>query len=362
MTNAQIARQRLWNQHLIAADFETPGEVVAWFGAVQAQDYPGSLWAVGQRMRSATAAAVEQAIAAGSIVRTHPMRGTWHYVAAADVRWLLALIKPRNLAGNAFRYRQLELDSATLAKSTDLLAQALQGGKQLTRHELAAVLTQHGIAPAGQRLVYLLMHAELEAVICNGARRGKQFTYVLLDERVPASRSLTREEAVAELVRRYFTSHGPATVQDFVWWSSLTTADARAGLAAVKDHLIHEVIDGQTYWRSPATPAAPAEAPTALLLPPYDEYIVAYRDRSAVLDPAHAQVTRNGIFDPILVVDGLVAGTWKRTFKKNTVEVVTRPFVALSRDQERALAAAVQRYQQFIGGSAAASLADVENS
>jgi hypothetical protein len=192
MTNTAIAHQRLWNQHLTLANFATPGEVVAWFGAVQAQDYPGSLWAVGLRMQAATAAVVEQAIAAWRIVRTHPMRGTWHYVAAADIRWLLSLMKPRSLANYALRYRQLELDSATLAKSTDPLAQALHGGKQLTRHELAAVLTRAGISPVGQRLAHLLGYAELEGVICNGARRGKQFTSALLDDLVPASRSLTR--------------------------------------------------------------------------------------------------------------------------------------------------------------------------
>jgi hypothetical protein len=349
MTNAEIARQRLANQHLALADFAQPGEVVGWFGAVQAQDYAGSLWAVGLRMRAATAAAIEQALAAGSIVRTHPMRGTWHYVAAADVRWLLALMAPRNLATYAYRYRQLELDAATLAKSTALFAKVLRGGKQLTRQELAAMLTGAGIAPTGQRLAYLLMHAELNGVICNGARRGKQFTYALLDDLVPGSRSLTREEAVAELVRRYFTSHGPATMQDFVWWSSLPTADARAALAVMSPHLTQEVIGGQTYWLASSAPSAPAEAPTAYLLPPYDEYTVAYTDRSAVLDPAYAQVTRNGIFEPIMVVDGLVAGTWKSTLKKNTVLVATSPFLALSEAQERAVAAAGERYKQFVG-------------
>jgi hypothetical protein len=349
MTNAHIAHQRLFHQHLALPNFQKPGDVVAWFGAVQAQDYLGALWAVGLRMPDASEAAIEQAIAAGVIVRTHPMRGTWHFVAAADIHWLLALMAPRNIARNAAWYRQLELDDATLAASSAVFARALQGGKQLTRRELAAALEQTGISTAGLRLTFLLSRAEIEGIICSGARRGKQFTYALLDEMVPAPRTLAREEAVAELVRRYFTSHGPATVQDFVWWSSLTTADARAGLDVVKSHLTRQVIDGQTYWLAPSTPAAPADPPTAYLLPPYDEYTVAYTDRSAVLDPAYAEQTRNGIFSPIIVVDGQIVGVWSRAFKKNAVVITTNRFIPLSEVQEQALAAARNRYSRFIG-------------
>ena len=350
MTNAEIARQRLYHQHLAAADFETPGEVVAWFGAVQAQDYSGSLWALGLRMQPASVAAIEGAIADGVIVRTHPMRGTWHYVAAADIRWLLALMKPRNIVNTAAWHRRLELDEATIANSLTLFAQTLQGGRQHTRRELAATLEQAGISTAGLRLTFLLGRAEAEGLICSGARRGKQFTFALLDELVPASKTLAREEAVAELVRRYFTSHGPATAQDFVWWSGLTMADARAGLAAVKSQLVQEVIDGQTYWLAPTTPSAPAAAPTAYVLPPYDEYTVAYTDRSAVLDPAYAEQTGNGIFSPVIVVDGHIAGIWKRAFTKNGVVLETSLFAPLSAAQQEALAAAGQRYKRFVGG------------
>ncbi len=349
MTNAAIAQQRLHNQRLAAADFERPGEVVAWFGAVQAQDYLGALWAVGQRTRHASEAAVEQAIAAGDIVRTHPMRGTWHLVAAADIRWLLALIKPRTLANNAGWYRRLELDEATFAASAAVFAQALQGGKQLTRQELAAAHERAGISTAGLRLTHLLMRAEAEGIICSGARRGKQFTFALLDEIAPASRTLARDEALAELTLRYFTSHGPATAQDFAWWSSLTLTDARAGLAMVKTHLAQHVIDDQTYWLAPSTPSAPVASPAAFLLPPYDEYTVAYQDRSAVLDPAYAEQTRNGIFSPIIVIDGPIVGTWQRTLTKNSVVIATSPFISLSAAQQQALAAAGARYSRFLG-------------
>jgi hypothetical protein len=351
MTSVDIARQRLAQQHIALPTFEKPGDVVEWFGAVQAQDYPGALWAVGLRMQAATEADVEQAIADGVIVRTHPMRGTWHFVGARDIRWLLTLMAPRNIANNALWYRRLELDDATFAASNAVFAKTLQGGKQLTRKELAAALERAGISTAGLRLTLLLSRAELEGVIASGARRGKQFTFALLDEVAPVSRELAREEALAELARRYFTSHGPATVQGFVWWSGLTTADARAGLAMAKPHLVQEMIGGQTYWLSPSVTAVQDTSPTAYLLPPYDEYTVAYKDRTAVLDPAYARQTGNGIFSPTIVVDGHIVGTWKRTLKKNAVDLAPSPFTALSHAQECAIDAAGERYSRFVGAT-----------
>jgi DNA glycosylase AlkZ-like len=348
MTNLDIAHQRLHNQHITQRAFEKPGDVVRWFGAVQAQDYRGALWAVGMRMRNAAEADIEQAMAEGVIVRTHPMRGTWHFVAAADIRWLLALMAPGRIASNALWHRRLELDDATFAKSNVVLAKTLLGGKQLTRRELAVTLGQAGIATEGLRLTFLLHRAELEGVIGSGARRGKQFTFALLDELVPVSRTLERDEALAELAHRYFTSHGPATVQDFAWWSGLIAADARAGLEMVKPQLIQEVIDGRAYWLSPSTPTAKVAAPAAYLLPPYDEYTVAYKDRSAVLDPAYAQQAGYGI-GPTIAVDGQIVGTWKRTFNKDAVAITPDPFTTLSEAQHQAVAAAAERYSRFVG-------------
>jgi hypothetical protein len=349
MMNAAIAVRRLQNQHLAAPALATPGEVVAWFGAVQAQDYLGALWAIGQRMPQASESAVEQAMAAGVIVRTHPMRGTWHFVAADDVRWLLALKKPRNLSSVAAWYRRLELDEATIAKSLAVFAQALAGGQQRTRQELAAAHAQAGISTAGLRLTFLLSRAEAEGLICSGPRRGKQFTYALLDEIAPSSQMLRGDEAVAELARRYFTSHGPATVQDFAWWSGLTTAETKRGLHLVQSALVKEAVNGQEFWQAAAAPAAIVAASTAYLLPSYDEYTVAYRDRSAVLDPAYAAQTGNGIFSPVIVVDGRVLGIWSRAFAKNQVTLTTTLFEPLSAAQEQALAAAKARYSAFLG-------------
>jgi len=350
MTNLDIAHQRLYNQHIAMTNFEKPEDVVRWMGAVQAQDYLGALWAVGLRMRNAVAVDIERAMADGVIVRTHPMRGTWHFVTAEDIRWLLTLMAPGRIASNALWYHRLELDDATFAKSNAVFAQTLEGGKQLTRQELAAALGQAGISTEGLRLTFLLHRAELEGVIGSGARRGKQFTFALLDELVPVSKTLERDEALAELARRYFTSHGPATLQDFVWWSGLIAADARAGLEMVKSEFIQEVIDRRAYWLSPSTITAKVASPTAYLLPPFDEYTVAYKDRSAILDPLDTQQAKYAL-GPTIAVNGQIVGTWNRTFKKDAVAITTSPFTSLSEAENQAIAAAIERYSRFVGKS-----------
>jgi Winged helix DNA-binding domain len=350
MKPVDIAHRRLDSQRITETPFENPADVMHWLGAVQAQDYLGSLWALGLRLRRAVEAEIEQAIADKAIIRTWPLRGTLHYVAAVDVRWMLGLSGSRTIARDARRYRQLELDEATFVKSRRVLARALRGGKQLTRPELAAALNRAGISTDGQRLIHIMNHAALSGLVCYAARRGKQFTFALLDEWVPVGKTLERDEALAELARRYFTSHGPATLQDFVWWSGLQTADARAGLAMAQPRLVQEIIGGQAYWLSSSTPAAKSATPTAYLLPPFDEYTVAYKDRSAVLDPSSAKQVNvgNGIFSPVIVINGQVVGTWKRTLKKGAVVITPSPFTSLKRAETRALIAAAHRYGAFL--------------
>jgi hypothetical protein len=261
MTGFDIAHQRLQNQHIVGAPFARSEEVVAWMGAVQAQEYPGAKWALGLRMQGVKDTEIEQAFAEGKILRTHVMRPTWHFVAPADIRWMLELTAPRVHLANAYYYRMLELDDALFSRSKDAIANALRDGQQLTRAELAAVLAEAGIVAEGMRLGYIVHYAELEGIVCSGARRGKQFTYALLDLRAPQAKTLPRDEALAELTKRYFTSHGPAMIQDFVWWSGLTVADAKAGLEMAGSSLVKEVVDGRSYWRPASMPAV---VPSAL--------------------------------------------------------------------------------------------------
>ncbi len=326
---------------------------MARLGAVQAQDYPAALWALGLRTQNATEASVEQACTAGTILRTHVMRPTWHFVRPADIRWLLALTAPRVKALLAYYDRKLEVDAAVLARSHAVVTHALQGGKQLTRTELGAYLAQAGIAITDlQRLGHLMMHAELDGLICSGARRGKQFTYALLDERVPLVPALTRDEALAALTRRYFSGHGPATLKDFGWWSGLAAADVKAGLELVQGQLVHEVVAGQTYWLAAPVPFVSDPSPTAYLLPNYDEYAVAYSDRSAIVDPAHVaqgDPARSIYFGHMIVLDGQVVGAWQRVLSKGAVTVTAQTFVPLTAAEHAAFAAAAQRYGAFLG-------------
>ena len=353
MPNQSIAHQRLHNQHISQRTLEKPEDVVNWLCAVQAQDYAAAKWALGLRMRNSTDEIIEQAFNDGTILRTHVMRPTWHFVSPADIRWMLELTAPRVIAASSYYYRILELDDSVFKQSNVALVRALQGGLQLTRTELSSVLQRAGIATENlQRFGLIIMRAELDAVICSGARRGKQFTYALLDERAPQARNLTREEALAELALRYFMSHGPATLQDFVWWSGLTVTDAKIGLDSVTSQLMFDSIDGQMYWYSSSPPRVSDQSQAIYLLPNYDEYTVGYTDRSAIFDASHIQKLdsrENVLFQHMIVRDGEVIGTWKRTLKKDLVVLTPSLFTSLNEIETRSLKNSANRYGTFLG-------------
>jgi hypothetical protein len=351
-----LAARRLINQQIAATTCTTPAEIAAHLLAMQAQDYLGTLWAVGLRLPGSTERTVEAALDDRSLVRTWPLRGTLHMVAAADVAWLLDLLAPRQLAKQAGRRKQLGIDEETLARSREVCQEALQGGKQLERGAMFATLETHGISTAGQRGIHIFGHLAQAGLLCLGARSGKQFTFTLLDEWVPHARTLPRDEALLELARRYFTGHGPATVQDFAWWAGLTLTDARAALAAATPHLHQEEIDGQTYWQAPPSAGLPDTLAASLadavhLLPGFDEYLLSYTDRRAVLDPQFAERTHpgaNGMMLPVIVLGGRVVGVWKRTIKRKAVNLVFSPFEPLAAAQQDAVAVTAQRYGQFL--------------
>ena len=351
MTNREIAHQRLHNQLITHQTFEKVDDVVSWLCAVQAQDYAAAKWALGLRMQACTDTIIEQAFTDGIILRTHILRPTWHFVSPTDIRWLLALTSPRVNAGNSSWYRRLELDDALFMHSNAVLAKALQGGKQLTRAELVSVLQRASIVANNLlRFTYIIMRAELDGIICSGARRDKQFTYALLDERAPQARTLDRDEALAELARRYFTSHGPATLQDFVWWSGLTVADARSGLEMITSQFVYEILGGQTYWHSASTPPSNDLSQPVYLLPNFDEYTVGYTDRSAIFDMSDAEKfdTPGNVLNPTIVLDGLVVGTWKRTIKKDSVLLTPSLFTTLTKAEVHALVESANRYSTFL--------------
>ena len=295
-----------------------------WLGAVQAQDYGGAKWALGQRTRGASEAGLDRLFDEGAILRTHVLRPTWHFVVPEDLDRLLRLTGPRIRGGLAARHRQLELDLPTIARAGAAFEAALAGRKALTRAEMGAALTAVGIRPDGQRLPHLLLCAELDGVVTSGPRRGKQFTWMLFDDRAPRAAGFDRAEAAGDLVRRYFRSHGPAQLQDFIWWSGLTAAESRAGIELAAADLASEEIDGKRYWFGAGAERAPKADRRAHLLPNYDEYLVAYRDRSAALHPDHplgSLSSFGSILSNVVLAGGHVRGTWRKGFRRGKVEI-----------------------------------------
>jgi hypothetical protein len=359
MPTVDLLEQRLRNQQLLQSGCRTPLDVVRWLGAVQAQDYVGAKWAVGLRAPRLDEADIDAAFNDGSILRTHVMRPTWHFVTPADIRWMLELTAPRVIALMAFYDRKLELTAKVFAKSHGVLERALAGGTHLTRSELAAALGRAKIVAHGQRLGHLMMRAELDRVICSGPRRGKQFTYALLAERAPLAATLPRDEALLELTRRYLTSHGPATIRDFAWWSGLTAKDGKRGIDMLGSKIASRDIDGRTYWFVPSTSVRRTAPRSVYLLPNYDEYGIAYRNRDALLDGARSVLVSAGAteFSHMLIVNRRWTGSWKRTFSTTTAGIDVRPVRPLKKDESRALAEEAERYGTFFGLSTRLSIA-----
>jgi hypothetical protein len=351
MTPSALLNLRLHNQFVAGTAQDTPYDVVKGLVAVQAQDFLGSLWAVGLRMKKATEASIEEAIASRTIVRSWPMRGTLHFVAAEDLRWMLSLLTPRIVNRAAYHHRLSGLDEKIFAKCRKLIVKALEGGNLLTRDEVYDTFEKGKISTADQRGLHILGQLAHEGLICFGPRRGKQITFTLLDEWVPKPRKLDSDEALAELALRYFKSRGPATVNDFAWWSGLSLTEAKHGLEMAQPSLHHETIGDQDCWMAADTLNVKVRKEPVHLLSSYDEYLIAYTDRSAALNPQfnHRVMTGNGIFNPIIVVNGQVAGTWKRTIKKDTVTLDVKPLTPLSEAHRKALATKANRYGQFVG-------------
>lgn len=349
MTLADIAAMRVYSQRINIGKFTNPEDVVGYMVAMQAQEYAFAKWAIGLRMISSTNAAVEKAMNTGVILRTHVLRPTWHFVLPKDIRWLLSLTAPRIDAGNATMYKKQEVDSTIFNKSHTLLIEAMEGGKQLTRLAITEILNSAGIATNDLRLTILLMKAELDQIICSGGREGKQFTYALLDERAPVVPALQHDEALAQLVLSYFTSHGPATVNDFVHWSGLTVADAKKGIEVNSGLLGSIVVEGKTYWMSPGATQGIDEKPANCLLPVYDELIIAYKNRDAMIPAKYRDKVGDITFFPTVMVNNQVIGNWSRNISKTNIAIEIKPFGNLNKAQTKTIETASKRFKKFNG-------------
>jgi hypothetical protein len=318
---------------------------VRWLTAVQSQDYTGAKWGLGQRDRQTTDAELDRLFDDGLILRTHVLRPTWHFVLPEDVRWLLELTGPKIRRGLAARYRELDLDDKTFERAHKVFTGVLAGGRHRTRAELGEGLRKARISTEGQRLPHLLSHAELTGLIVSGPRHGKQFTFALLEERAPEGRAMERSEAIAELAKRYFQSHGPAQLQDFVWWSGLTIAEARTGARLAGAGLDHETIEAKEYWFDAKSGRVTDAAGVAHLLPNFDEYTVAYRDRAAIENDAG---TLSSILTNVVTIAGKVRGTWRRKAAGAGVRVEVQAMDRFTSAERAAVEDAGRRYGSFL--------------
>jgi hypothetical protein len=347
----ELARIRLHSQGLVGPRSADPRKIIARMGAIQAQDFEMAKWAIGLRLADPHMAAVQGALDRGEILRTHLLRPTWHLVAAEDIRWLLELTGPRIKAALASRLRELEITPAILAKSFDAIGKALAGGSQLRRKELIAILGKAGVKTDGQRASHILLAAEIEALICSGAGREREGSYVLLDARAPRAAGLEREEAMARLALRYFESRGPARVEDFSWWSGLSLGDARRAAAAIESELEAIELDQSGYLAARSSPSRPGGAESVFLLPAYDEFLISYADRSAAIGPGGREraISSNGIFWPTIALGGTIVGTWARARGKEGSYVEYEPFKRLDRKARDAIEARAGEYLSFLG-------------
>jgi hypothetical protein len=347
MTSQTITSHRLISQGILDSTFKDPNELVRWMGCIQSQDFAGAKWAIGNRIKDITEEEIDNDFNAGKILRTHILRPTWHFVAPQDIRWLLELTGPRIRALYKGMHRKLEIDERVVTRSKTIFTKALQNGQHLTREELKTFLQKGKINTNDLRLGFLLIEAEVDGLICSGPRQGKQFTYALLEERVPAAKPIDRDATLAEIGKRYFTSHGPATLQDFIWWSGLTSADSKKSIELNKKQLAHAVIKGQTYWFAADVQAGRKQLHSTHLLPAYDEYAVAYKDRTGILNPEWMDQTGNGIFKPVVLVNGKIIGIWQWTDLKSKIEIEITPFTSVSKASHKAIAAAAKAYAKF---------------
>lgn len=344
----EISKLRLLNQKIESTAFADANSVVSWMGAMQAQDYLYAKWAVGQRMLNVTDEKIESALNKGEIIRTHVLRPTWHFVSAGDVYWMLALTAPRIKASMKSRNRELELTQEVFAKSLHIIESELFVSKHLTREQIAEKLKAASIKTDENRLSHILMEAELEALICSGIKAGNKLTYSLLSERVSNKKIMSKDESLAELAKRYFTSHGPATVKDFGWWSGLAVTEAQKALDFVKPHFVSEKIGSETFFCSNASFEKTTNS--MHLLPAFDEFLISYKDRRASLSLTHNSkaVSTNGIFRPVIIIDGQVVGIWKRTKQKAKISIETSFFVPVNKTNMELINQEAESYGKFL--------------
>ncbi len=328
-----------------------PGELVAHMGAVQAQDYTMSKWAIAVRLDSGTLNSVNDSIQKGEILRTHILRPTWHWVASEDIRWMLELSAQRIRRAFDSYGKNFKVDEKLYTRCNILLEKMLEGNRSMTKQEIGSRLEKAGILPEASLLNLFLVRAETEGIICSGPDRNNKFTYALLEERVPAATKIPKEEALAKLAKKYFKSHSPAGLPDFVWWSGLAVSEAKQAVNLISAELIREKSStAEEWWIHQSSPGISVREDVLHFLPPYDEYLVGYKDRSSVLSPEHYSKAFNnyGIFYRVIMHNGRIVGNWNKYIKNKGIELQTSFFDPGFVADKQLIEAAGNKYKTFI--------------
>lgn len=360
MEISEIASLRLKNQQLVSTELKTPKQLVGWMGAIQAQDYNQAKWAIGVRMPHLTEDQIEDAFNKGDIIRTHLMRPTWHFVSADDIYWMLELTSPQIKAVLNSRHRELGITELLVNNSYLAIEEAINSNEQqaLTREELIEALDHAGIPTSHQFTAHLMLRAEIDGILCSGPLKGKKQTYALLSNRVPRKITLSKEEAAARLAKSYFLSHGPATLADFIWWSGLPAKSARNALDSIKNDFYSERIASETYWFSDSAVKKGKLKDSVYLLPAYDEFLISYKNRSASIteDDHKKAISSNGIFRPVVLVNGQISGLWKKVIKKDRIVIETEYFRPHEDAEIQSIAKAADLFRHYAGKKAELSL------
>ncbi|MCB5274497.1 hypothetical protein BJG92_02031 [Arthrobacter sp. SO5] len=353
-----LGRLRLASQGLVGAGLGTVPAAVRWMTAMQAQDLQAAFWAAGQRVPGSRVADVRAALDRGEIVRSWPMRGTLHLLAPEDLKWMLAITSGRLIRGLAGRHRQLDIGAADADAAQEAALRLVSGGRAATRAELFQAFERAGQSPAGQRGIHLLGLLCQRGCLVQGPLEGNQQRVVAFDEWITDSRTLGREEGIAELLLRYLYSHGPASERDFAWWSGIPLTETRAALAAVKGELVELDVRGTSYWLSPETAAlldgVVPGGRSVLALPGFDEFLLGYADRSLVLPAEHSDKIvpgGNGVFRKTIVAAGQVVGTWTAPGNGRSA-AAAEPFDTvngLRPAAQKSLELQAAKYRRFLG-------------
>jgi len=313
---------RVVNQQLHESAFKTPHDLVSWMGAVQAQDFNMGKWAVGVRLLGITDKEVEEAANRGEIIRTHILRPTWHFVAREDIHWMLRLSAPRLKIALRFADKHFGITDDFIIKANSCLIDILDKEPDITRQEVGHRLKDKGIKVEDFRLNHIMFRAELEGIVCNGIVRGKKQTYDLLERKAPKKNDcFDKDEALQKLARKYFSSHGPATIQDFTWWSGLTAGEAKRAVEIIKPELTFQTLNEQVYIYDGSLELKYPEKDVIHLLPAFDELFVSYKDRKEILDFEHQKkvIVSNGVFKPTVFLNGRIIGIWNRVVKSKGI-------------------------------------------